>query len=35
MIEDLQKQLEEDKVNKRFGLQRFAGSDEDIRFYTR
>ncbi len=34
-IEDLRKQLEQAKVNSRFGLQRFAGSDEDIRFYTR
>ncbi|XP_051748234.1 uncharacterized protein LOC127511460 [Ctenopharyngodon idella] len=34
-IEDLRKQLEKAKVNSRFGLQRFAGSDEDIRFYTR
>ncbi|KAK9977178.1 hypothetical protein ABG768_018999, partial [Culter alburnus] len=30
----LQKQLEQAKVNSRFGLQRFAGFDEDIRFYT-
>ncbi|ROJ46205.1 hypothetical protein DPX16_10930 [Anabarilius grahami] len=34
-IEDLRKQLEQAKVNSRFGLQRFVGSDEDIRFYTR
>uniref|UniRef100_A0A672JYG5 THAP-type domain-containing protein n=1 Tax=Sinocyclocheilus grahami TaxID=75366 RepID=A0A672JYG5_SINGR len=34
-IEDLRKQLEQAMVNSRFGLQRFAGSDEDIRFYTR
>lgn len=34
-IEDLRKQLEQAKVNCRFGLQRFASSDEDIRFYTR
>ncbi|KAK9977008.1 hypothetical protein ABG768_018829 [Culter alburnus] len=34
-IEDLWKQLEQAKVNSRFGLQRFAGFDEDIRFYTR
>ena len=34
-IEDLREQLEQAKVNSRFGLQRFSGSDEDIRFYTR
>ena len=34
-IEDLREKLEQAKINSRFGLQRFAGSDEDIRFYTR
>lgn len=34
-IEDLRKQLEQTKIIHRFGLKRFAGSDEDIRFYTR
>ncbi|XP_056120604.1 uncharacterized protein LOC130097688 [Rhinichthys klamathensis goyatoka] len=34
-IEDLRKQLDQTKIILRFGLQRFAGSDEDIRFYTR
>ncbi|XP_073702352.1 uncharacterized protein [Garra rufa] len=34
-IEDLRKQLEQTKTIHRFGLKRFAGSDEDIRFYTR
>ncbi|KAJ8375563.1 hypothetical protein SKAU_G00061430 [Synaphobranchus kaupii] len=34
-VEDLRDELEEITVQNRFGLQRFAGSDEDIRFYTR
>ncbi|KAJ8341932.1 hypothetical protein SKAU_G00342230 [Synaphobranchus kaupii] len=34
-VEDLRHELEEIAVQNRFGLQRFAGSDEDIRFYTR
>ncbi|XP_026114965.1 uncharacterized protein LOC113093359 [Carassius auratus] len=34
-IEDVRKQLEQTKMMHRFGLSRFAGSDEDIRFYTR
>ncbi|KAM4538028.1 uncharacterized protein V3H82_023802 [Fundulus diaphanus] len=34
-IEDLRKELDQTKITLRFGLQRFAGSDEDIRFYTR
>lgn len=34
-IEEIQKQLDQTKIICRFGLQRFAGSDEDIRFYTR
>ncbi|KAI9517917.1 hypothetical protein NQZ68_001086 [Dissostichus eleginoides] len=34
-IEDLKKKLQELRVQREFGLQRFAGSDADIRFYTR
>ena len=34
-VEDLQKQLQELRVQREFGLQRFAGSDDNIRFYTR
>ncbi|XP_062383849.1 uncharacterized protein LOC134081999 [Sardina pilchardus] len=34
-VEDLRKQLAQSKIIHRFGLQRFAGSDDDIRFYTR
>ncbi|CAM4729741.1 unnamed protein product [Leuciscus chuanchicus] len=34
-IEDIRKQLDQTKITLRFGLQRFAGSDEDIPFYTR
>ncbi|XP_076858248.1 uncharacterized protein LOC143512151 isoform X2 [Brachyhypopomus gauderio] len=32
---ELQHQLEELQLRRRFGIQRLAGSDEDIRFYTR
>ncbi|KAL6470609.1 hypothetical protein MHYP_G00217280 [Metynnis hypsauchen] len=34
-VEDLRNKLEQTKLQNRFGLQRFAASDEDIRFYTR
>ncbi|XP_034091416.1 uncharacterized protein LOC117558962 [Gymnodraco acuticeps] len=34
-VEDLQKQLQELRVQQQFCLQRFAGSDDNIRFYTR
>uniref|UniRef100_A0A8C9XEZ2 THAP-type domain-containing protein n=1 Tax=Sander lucioperca TaxID=283035 RepID=A0A8C9XEZ2_SANLU len=34
-IEQLQHQLESLQLRSTFGLQRIAGSDEDIRFYTR
>ncbi|XP_073725534.1 uncharacterized protein [Misgurnus anguillicaudatus] len=34
-LEDVRKQLEQTKITHHFGLRRFAGSDEDIRFYTR
>ncbi|XP_048101279.1 uncharacterized protein LOC125295790 [Alosa alosa] len=34
-VEELKKQLQELRLQRNFGLQRFAGSDEDIRFYTR
>ncbi|KAF3844277.1 hypothetical protein F7725_013618, partial [Dissostichus mawsoni] len=34
-VEDLQKQLQELRVQREFCLQRFAGSDDNIRFYTR
>ncbi|KAJ8271412.1 hypothetical protein COCON_G00102710 [Conger conger] len=34
-IEFLQKQLETVQLQSKFSLRRFAGSDEDIRFYTR
>ncbi|KAI2655910.1 50S ribosomal protein L29 [Labeo rohita] len=34
-VEELKKQLQELHVQRDFGLERFAGSDEDIRFYTR
>lgn len=34
-IQKLKKQMEDMAMEQRFGLQRFAGSDEDIRFYTR
>uniref|UniRef100_A0A671TNV6 THAP-type domain-containing protein n=1 Tax=Sparus aurata TaxID=8175 RepID=A0A671TNV6_SPAAU len=33
--QELQNQLETLQLQSRFGLQRLAGSDEDIRFYTR
>ena len=32
--QELQHQLEASQLQSRFGLQRLAGSDEDIRFYT-
>ncbi len=31
----LQKQMEDAAISNKFGLERFAASDEDIRFYTR
>ncbi|KAJ8368735.1 hypothetical protein SKAU_G00087630 [Synaphobranchus kaupii] len=31
----LQKQVEEMSISNKFGLERFAASDDDIRFYTR
>ncbi|XP_044037829.1 uncharacterized protein LOC122869174 [Siniperca chuatsi] len=31
----LQKQMEETAISNKFGLERFAASDDDIRFYTR
>lgn len=34
-VEELNKQLNELCVQRDFGLERFASSDEDIRFYTR
>ncbi|XP_063741858.1 uncharacterized protein LOC134865935 [Eleginops maclovinus] len=34
-VEDLRKEIQELRVQREFGLQRFAGSDADIRFYTR
>ena len=34
-IELLHRELKELKMQATFGLQRFAGSDDDIRFYTR
>ncbi|KAL6470562.1 hypothetical protein MHYP_G00216810 [Metynnis hypsauchen] len=34
-VEDLRNKLEQIKLQNRSGLQRFAASDEDIRFYTR
>ncbi|XP_014892019.1 uncharacterized protein LOC106949963 [Poecilia latipinna] len=33
--EEIKKQVEELKIPSSFGLQRFVGSDDDIRFYTR
>ncbi|XP_076842458.1 uncharacterized protein LOC143487035 [Brachyhypopomus gauderio] len=33
-VEDLRNKLEQTQLHSRFGLQRFAASDEDIRFYT-
>ena len=34
-VEELRKELQELRLQRDFGLQRFAGSDADIRFYTR
>uniref|UniRef100_A0AAV2KVK8 Uncharacterized protein n=1 Tax=Knipowitschia caucasica TaxID=637954 RepID=A0AAV2KVK8_KNICA len=34
-IEELRQQLESHHLTHRFGLQRFASSPEDIRYYTR
>ncbi|XP_025761065.1 uncharacterized protein LOC102076109 [Oreochromis niloticus] len=34
-VETLRKEIQELRVQQEFGLQRFAGSDTDIRFYTR
>lgn len=34
-VETLRKEIQELRVQREFGLQRFAGSDSDIRFYTR
>ncbi|KAK5934356.1 hypothetical protein CgunFtcFv8_014761 [Champsocephalus gunnari] len=34
-IRELQHQLEVLQLRSHFGIQRLAGSDEDIRFYTR
>nr|XP_024656966.1 THAP domain-containing protein 2-like [Maylandia zebra] len=34
-VETLRKEIQELRVQREFGLQRFAGSDTDIRFYTR
>ncbi|XP_076126773.1 uncharacterized protein LOC143106385 [Alosa pseudoharengus] len=34
-ISELQRRLEELSLRQSFGLERFKGSDEDIRFYTR
>ncbi|KAL7377622.1 hypothetical protein ABVT39_002327, partial [Epinephelus coioides] len=33
-IQSLRKQLEEMAISNKFGLERFAASDDDIRFYT-
>ncbi|KAL7880414.1 hypothetical protein SRHO_G00026680 [Serrasalmus rhombeus] len=33
-VEELRNQLHELRVQLTFGLQRFSGSDEDLRFYT-
>uniref|UniRef100_A0AAZ1XRJ7 THAP domain-containing protein 1 n=1 Tax=Oreochromis aureus TaxID=47969 RepID=A0AAZ1XRJ7_OREAU len=33
-VETLRKEIQELRVQREFGLQRFAGSDTDIRFYT-
>ncbi|XP_054912090.1 uncharacterized protein LOC129376503 [Poeciliopsis prolifica] len=35
LTEEIKKQAEEPEAPSRFGLQRFTGSDDDIRFYTR
>ncbi|CAI5660512.1 unnamed protein product [Oreochromis niloticus] len=34
-LESLRKEIQELRVQREFGLQRFAGSDTDIQFYTR
>uniref|UniRef100_A0A669C549 Uncharacterized LOC109201326 n=1 Tax=Oreochromis niloticus TaxID=8128 RepID=A0A669C549_ORENI len=34
-VESLRKEIQELRVQRKFGLQRFAGSDTDIQFYTR
>ena len=34
-VAQLRQQMEEMTLQQRFGLQRFAGSDKDIRFFTR
>ena len=34
-VQELQNQLETLQLQSRFGLQRLAGSDEDIRLYTK
>ena len=34
-VADLEKPLLEMSISSKFGLERFAASDEDIRFYTR
>ncbi|KAL4008193.1 hypothetical protein ACER0C_002045 [Sarotherodon galilaeus] len=34
-VESLKKEIQELRVQREFGLQRFAGSDTDIQFYTR
>ena len=34
-VEELRKELQELRLLLKFGLQRFAGSDADIRIYTR
>lgn len=34
-VEELRKEIQELRLQQKFGLQRFAGSDTDIRFYTR
>uniref|UniRef100_A0A3Q3CGS5 THAP domain-containing protein 1 n=1 Tax=Haplochromis burtoni TaxID=8153 RepID=A0A3Q3CGS5_HAPBU len=33
-VETLRKEIQELRVQREFGLQRFAGSNSDIRFYT-
>ena len=34
-VQELRKELQELRLQREFGLQRFAGSDADIRIYTR
>ncbi|KAL7399690.1 hypothetical protein ABVT39_000316 [Epinephelus coioides] len=34
-VEELRKEIQELRLQRKFGLQRFAGSDTDIRLYTR